>query len=961
MARLEQSKISLCILMAMVMAAGRALVADAGETVCPVTADNSIAAFPSEQSINNGRKPSIKIKGREDMPILKFDLSSIPANATVTKAVLSVKLADAKFQINQIGYSTVPTDWVEGQNEKDGKGVSCYRHPGGSIAAWGEEGASVLDVTFGNGGNVTGWVLARRVEGRYEIDLPGRVIEAMRVDQPGGLMLMDESGWWGGPEANMYLRSRESSEAPRLAVTWEGHDTTAPSRPAVTVVPDPWTMAGQLLFEITSGGDDGLKGAALGFDIRILEGARVTDQNWGSATPLPRYLIPRPSEAGGKARLWMKDLKPGKAYSLGVVAYDKGGNRSAIASSALARATDATTPHLVVKPAVLGMGGALTVGKNLQLWATDELTKVDPVSGKVLLGHGFVDHSERSRNQVWDGALHTVVLSGVRGEIVAFRLVMERLGVGALTNLQLSANVFKGGSATIPAERVTLRREWYAKNGANWVVTALPLLSEKDGGRLGIPMSDQTIPGQTIQTVLVELAIPQNTAPGVYNGAIVVKSPEGSGELPIRLKVADVIMPNQLNYIIELNSYGDKNKTQFYAIHRLAHLFRLGYNVVPYNHSGNPTVPYVPEVTNLGPQARVVNWDTWDSWMAPLLDGSLFSDLPRGNTPIPQCYLPFYEGYPASAKREYLGGKLHNALCVIPGKPFNKAEAYTFMCANDVYVADGFSPLWKQSAAAIALEFRRHFEQKKWTRTEFQIFCNNKLFTSKEPSSLWTLDEPSYGRDFRALGFLDGTFKRPFQGSSLNVVIRGDISRPELQGNRLDGCCDISVMSSSLYTFQSMIQRRMHEQGSRYWFYGGAPGPETDLAQLAATYLKTWSLGCDGGLAYWTSFHGNVWDGLDPLACVVEANHGYTSVVVPTDRLAASRRAQQDIELCNLLAQKRGWSRPLVSRAVNELVNLSSKTEATQADDPGRTVFSGVSAEQLAQLRQALIHALETP
>ena len=56
-------------------------------------------------------------------------------------------------------------------------------------------------------------------------------------------------------------------------------------------------------------------------------------------------------------------------------------------------------------------------------------------------------------------------------------------------------------------------------------------------------------------------------------------------------------------------------------------------------------------------------------------------------------------------------------------------------------------------------------------------------------------------------------------------------------------------------------------------------------------------MGCEGGLAYWTSFHGNDWD-------------------VPTDRLAAQRRAEQDIELLNLLAKQEGWSARRVARAV---------------------------------------------
>jgi hypothetical protein len=514
----------------------------------------------------------------------------------------------------------------------------------------------------------------------------------------------------------------------------------------------------------------------------------------------------------------------------------------------------------------------------------------------------------------------------------------------------------------IGPDLLKLRRDWYPKKGCSWYGNAIPELAEKDQGRLDLPVSDQTIPGQTVQTVLLEIAVPSNAPAGIYNGALAVGVGDMVFKVPVSLKVYNVNIPDELSYIIELNSYGQRDKDRFHATHRMAHYFRTGYNTLSYSHSGNRKLPCIPEIVGEGANARVKSWKEWDEWMSPLLDGTLFADLPRGKTPIPHFYLPFYESYPTEIYEEYLDGKLHDDSFLEPGEKWERDKWRFYMCANDVYVADGFSDKWKAAAKTVAEQYREYFEKKGWTDTQFQIFANCKINFRRGPgskaTSLWTLDEPSFGRDFRALAFLYRTFKEPFRGSKLNVQCRGDVSRPQWQGDRLDGVSDITVVSGALYAFQPLIQRRRVEHDDVFWFYGGSPGVHADLTQIAAIYLKTWTLGCDGGLAYWTSFHGNDWDKADSLAIVLQANHGYKSLAVPTDRLSAQRRVQQDIELLNLLAEKKGWSRRRAARALAAAVNLASETVARGADDPGKTNFAAVRVDDLARIRLALLEML---
>ncbi len=936
--------------------------AGAGEAVCPVIADNSIASYPSEVGENYGDNPQVKIKGRENQVILKFDLSGIPKGQLVTKAVLSVKLAGPEFRLNQIGYSTVPTDWVEGDGRANQRGNSCHKWPGGAGPFWGERGSCILDVVHGNGGNVNGWLLARPAGDRWELEIPPRAIEAMRVDQPGGLILMDETGWWSGPRANIYVRSRESPEAPKLTVSYGGGDKVAPSAPTVAAVPGDLDD-GQMLLEITCGGNDGDKGVALGFDMRVLKGGKLSAESWEKAKPLPRYCIPRPKAAGEKIRLWLKDLEPGAACSVGLVAYDAGGNRSPVAATPLTRATGPTDPpRLPIRPLDVAKGSPRKLGGSLSAWAVDELTKVDPVTGGTLDGGGYGDRGARAGSHVWNGRDGAVVLSGAKGECVCFRLALEVAEGATVAALTLKPTALSGpGGSDVPAGRVNLRREWYHRAQGKWYANALPDLTGKAGGRVSIPAGDQKVPGQRVQTFLVEVYVPVDARAGAYTGAIEL-SGGAEGKVPIRLAVHDAVMPGALSFIIELNSYGQRSKERFYAIHRLAHRMRLGYNTLGYSHSGSRTLPCIPKIAGSGKSARVADWSAWDEWMGPLLDGSLFKDLPRGAVPIPHFYLPLYESYPTEIYDEYAGGKFHLDRHLKGGEKWDRNQWLFYVSANDVYVADGFSRKWKDAAAAVTKQYREHFEAKGWTKTQFQIFANCKHYFRKGKGSrataLWTLDEPSFGRDFRALGFLYRTFQAPFAGSKLNVVTRGDISRPQWQGDRLDGACDVSVVSSAIYSWQRLIQRRRIEQGSGYWFYGGSPSTNVDLAQLAALYLKNWTLGCDGGLAYWTSFKGGGWDTPERLALVLGRGHGYADPAVPTDRLAAERRAQQDIELLNLLARKPGWSRRRVARAVAAAVNLESRTDARGADDPGRTSFGNVRAAHLAQIRQAVLKLL---
>jgi hypothetical protein len=947
----------------------------AGQTVCPCTADASVASVGREAAQNSGTSEKIKIKGRENQLIMEFDLSGIPKDAVIESATLRVQVTQPNFRFNQVAVSSVSTDWAEGRGRAiDGEGESgpggvCFNWPKTKDSLWAGPGSTIADVTWGNGGSVANYGFAK-AEGDdwWTIPVDPRVVAAMRADSF-GLIVQEESGWWAGKNANINVYSREKKgSAPTLIVNWADADKAAPAPVKDIRVSTENLDDGQAVLEFACGG---VKGPALGCEIRYLAGEKVTEKNWASAKVAPRWQTPRPAPAGQKVRAWITDLQPGAGYSFAIVAYDQSGNRSAMAATDVVKLPKTEAPRLGQLKAVDQPGGSpIDVAGKMALWATDELTKVDPVSGKILDGSTYTETGARKGSHVWDGKTHTVRLTALKGEVAAFNLVIEALD-GSLADVKVKAGDLVGpNDAKIPATRFTPHRVWYVESkkgdASTWYGDPTPVLDKP----LQIPAADNKVEGQKNQSVYMDLALPQKLPAGTYRGQLAVESAAAKGSIGVEVQVLDLEMPAELSYVIELNAYGcGKDRDLWLAMHRLAHLHRTGYNALSYGHCESVTVPFMPTIEGHGAKAKVTDWSEHDKWVGPLLDGSAFADLPRGPVPIPHWYLPFHENYPEKIREHYAKPEFFEDKPLNENGVLDYAEWKDIIAASDVDIREAFDKTWQEGADTIARQYRDHFINKGWTKTQFQIFCNNKHYF-REPktqnpnenggyklaTSLWTLDEPSFGRDFRALGYIYHVFTKPLVGAPLDVVTRGDVSRPEWQGDRLDGLPNLVVVSSALYRYPSIIQGRQVLHGDRYWFYGGGNSPTGDNSSLAAVYIKTWTMGVDGGLAYWTSFGGGKegWDQPEQLAVVfLNGGKGYAGPVATT-RLKAQRRAQQDIELMNMLARQPGWNRNRVARAIAAAVNLTSSTVAKGADDPGQTSFKSIHAADLAKIRLAL-------
>lgn len=917
-------------------------------------ADTHLATSGGETTNARGGSSGVKIKHREDFPLLKFDTSAIPANATVRKAglFLHLKNADPSYFLSHVSVSTVPTDWIEGDGAASGEhDVACLLWPGPRAKKWGwQDDIDVLGSIFGNAGNVTCLGIAKdKGDQWWELALDPRVVDAIRRDQPGGIILHDEMIHRVGGPANIYFDSKEQSGgafAPYIEVTYAVEDTAAPSVPQI-VSQEPGPYPGAVLLRIKCGGDDGNSGTALGFSMQVIEGGPMTAV---APTEVQRYMIPRPKVAGTIVPALIEGLQPGREHTFWVTAYDEAGNKSSSAMSKTVMARESEPkPLAAFKPVSLPKGGPLVVGP-VSVYAVDGLTKVEPVNGNVIGG----PLDSRNGNHVYNGRDKRIEVFGARGEIVGVNLVIEAQNGAALPVSVSVKPATPTGADVVPAEAFRLYRVIYAKD--RFAEVTVP-----DAGPYTIPSADPKINGQKSQMVALDLYIPQDAPAGDYRGELEISAGGATAKLPVAVKVYSALLPDDVTFYVELNAYGCGNKDYFYAVHRLAHLHRLGYNALSYSHSGNTSLPVVPKVEGEGAAARVVDWTPWDSWMSPLLDGSLFDDMPRKGVPIPHFYLPQYENWPMPLQAHFTNKELAQRA----RRPRTEADspaydAWKMKFAKEApLMEDALDEAWIEGNQAISREFRRHFEENGWTRTEFQFFLNNKYY--KGDLTYWTLDEPSAGHDFRALAYIYRIQAEPFIGSKLKVASRGDVSRPEHQGDRMDDVpFNLLNMSGGYHRYTPLCRRFIVMRGFRTWLYGGGGGVEGDNTGLDAVIVKSWLMGADGCMPYWTSFSdSNEWTGGGNLRQVYNGKqHGYDEEVVGCLRMFAMRRGQEDCELLNLLAKKPGWDRWQVGRTVLSYLKLGGELKARGADDPGRVSFSGITPADLAALRRAILEEL---
>jgi len=926
-----------------------------GETVrCPPSRDVWLSAVGKEVDCNMGAARTIKLKVWQEFGIVDFDVSALKGR-NVARAALYVKPAgggklnlNAGTDLRWLTISTVSHDWVEGKSARyapDTRGHGAtFNESSYQRANWGFEGAKVWDVILGNGNTL-------RFDGRMEpaTDMPGwqrlripaRLVQALVAGASHGLLVMDGSTSVG---TNNRIFARESGNGPFLKVETAGADRTPPAAPTeVRLAAEPNRAtpkygAARLSLRVPSG--------TFAYRVRV------------NGKELDRWQIPFPARAGSIQSFPIVDLPSEAALEVAVAAVDAAGNVSQFVSVRGRASVKLTVPRLPPSPFKPQPGAPKPLGA-AKVWAFPEVTKVDPVSGQVLLEK--VRGDIRAANPVWDGASGTIRLAAAKAEIISFQLAVEGRAAGcrvAVTPLT--------GPGRIGTAGVRLWRNWYVRRQSEY---AIPL---KPGAAFDVPAADNNIAGQTLQAVTVDIHVPKTTPAGDYQGKVIVTSGPARVELPLKVKVYDVTIPDEIHFNPELNCYGGPGRAgsaRFKDSFRLAHYNRCTINRVPYSQGGRVHSDWAPKVD---PEGHVVDWSSFDANLGGLLDGSWFAGNPRAGVPVPTLYLPLFEGWPMDFRKHYNPG---------PGVPVNGKDRNAKLKHDTLAkpIDQAFDEAFKTAFRNCTADFVAHFQAKGWNRTLVELYLNNK---PNWGYTMWTLDEPFEYLDWAALNFFGRLYKQGIndpevytpgwhrrlyeQGlaamgrSRPTFLFRGDISRPMWQGSVSDGIIDIMYVGGAYTRLPRLLRNAKERMPTILYAYGSCNPPSRSNWESAAWCLKTFALNGDGVLP-WQSLGG-------PSALTRGDRRGGGNALIidagkfghalASFRVHALRRGAQDCELLRLLQLKNGWSREHIGLLVAQKVPLTAQFRQQFTDEAAAITFGTLTARGFCEMKEGVLQLL---
>ena len=300
--------------------------------------------------------------------------------------------------------------------------------------------------------------------------------------------------------------------------------------------------------------------------------------------------------------------------------------------------------------------------------------------------------------------------------------------------------------------------------------------------------------------------------------------------------------------------------------------------------------------------------------------------------PIEGFYLPLFENWPTPMAGNY----------------------------NGSYWADRTFPAdYRRSFVEVSRQMAEHLQAKKWDDTLFHVFFNGKVDFKRNGwsrgTSPWLLDEPASFQDYWALryfgtAFHEGRNQAPGQAK---LVFRCDISRPQWQRDTFDGLLDYNVVGGAMRQYHRLVFDRKKTNGELVVEYGGSNAIEDSNMQAVGWSLDSWALGSDGVLPWQTVGNGESWRRADPLALFYPGRNAGEREPIPSVRLKAYRRGQQDVEYLTLLSQVKGEPRWALGQRVRKALRLAAVRKGTGfvGEDAGVIHFAQLKPQDVWALR----------
>jgi lysophospholipase L1-like esterase len=887
----------------------------------PITRDTWFSGVGKEGDGNNGGSQRLKFKSIQEFPVMDFDPAPLRGK-TVRRAFLHVR-ATENSRLQRITLSTFGADWVEGTGSSYAvqTGSSTFNHRKHPDVPWTFLGSTVNWVMLGEGG--TFWRMSDAsppdADGWQVIPVERSIIAARVAGMSYGLLVFDDTGTERPKPTeketfarfpNRYIYSREAGKdrAPYLTVELGESDAVAPDAPSgfksATTHGNPTAPlpTGEAILTWITPADSGPAGT-LGFNVEI------------HGTAVPRHLIPIAKAPGSEVTMRVRDLAldVNREHTIAIRAVDGAGNESAPITDKF-RVSQGTAITLGVAPFPASSAGApLPKLGNAEIAIVDSLDKVHPTNGVMIPSQ---DATYLSRNHLWDASAKKIQLHAARNEIISFQVLVRGQATGFEPRLSFDdlpgATVSWGRYHHVPVknEDIGSIAETMGKGvKVERVEGVLPDPVLPLNGKFSVPDPSEAIAGQNSGSLLCEIYVPNAAPVGTCSGELVLTTGTASLRLKVELEVWDFTLPNRLSFIPEMNCYGLPSGNEM-AFYRLAHRHRTVLDAVGYSQRGTVSDGWAPKVTGTG-----FDWTDWDARFGPLFDGSAFRDLPRKGAPVEVFMLPVHENWPVPIAKHYNG---------------------------DYWADRAFTPEYRDGLVRASRRFAAHFAERGWKVTGFQFFLNNKAYAGADPagyrrSSPWQLDEPVNFQDFWALRWYGRAFHEGFDPllDRVHCSFRCDISRSQWQRDALDGVMNYNVASGAMMReFQRMVVDRAESLGQFLTTYGGSNPVEANNTYNAAWCIDAWTLGANGVIPWQTVGRDSSWKQGETTCVLYPGGPAGSKEPIPSIRLKAYLRGQEDVEYLTLLQHSTGWPRAEISRQVRSLLRLQHVPSAAGWSDP---------------------------
>ncbi len=478
-------------------------------------------------------------------------------------------------------------------------------------------------------------------------------------------------------------------------------------------------------------------------------------------------------------------------------------------------------------------------------------------------------------------AQHRIMLTGSRGGYVSFHLVVK-LPLPSLYTLDVKT------SDPTSKVQIDLFREWFhlTDSDKHYYPDALIPVHSTYSSRL--PEPDNRIPQQTAQAFWVDVYIAPDAHPGTLSGSATLKAGTKMMTLPIQLTVLASVIPKEDVVTIDHNSYGSSwlaqqfaasyqrnpdhwfESDQFFglihAYHRVFYEHRGIFHQLGYGHSGKVGPEFAPVLDGSGKRKHITNWSLYDRHYGPLLDGTAFSPSRRGPRPIPFVYLPINPEWPASY--EFWGEAGYEAEFV-----------------------------------NVVSEMERHFREKRWTQTNFEVFFNHKKRYKGFP---WDGDEVRFPKDLKYFNEYGRLLKEALPANTpVHFLFRADVSWDmEQQFKVLNGVVKLWCAGGGILSFYRDAPKMLRNRGDVIWYYGGPPSVTDSSAAITEFPLRAWLWGVNGYVHWLTVSPGeDPWFHFDggQTALVYSGERFGLTEPIPSIRLKIQRNCLQDLAVLDSL------------------------------------------------------------